>query len=310
MTLQVASNANQAPALFTKYIAPIEHTPRTYASEGYVLPSDEQERQRLLFSLLALRLVLQHNVLKAAFGNRVLLAPLPAVEDLKVLECGTGSGIWLLDLATELKGNFHGFDIESRLFPRNAPGNLFFTMNSVTRMPEWWAESYGLVHQRLLLAALNAYQWKEAINEMYRVLIPGGSVQLGEAGPWKSGSVTEKHQTLVQNLFESRGLLLDCAVHIPQMLSNAGFIEIKTEVKTIPLGRWAGQTGIDGRDNFMGVFRGMKTPVLKMGGLGFVQSEAEFDRLLDEVEVEWDATPGSEIEFFIFTAQKPLSSAL
>lgn len=72
----------------------------------------------------------------------------------------------------------------------------------------------------------------------------------------------------------------------------------------MPLGKWAGQKGIDARDNFMGVFRGMKTPILKSGGLGFVKSEAELDKLLDDLENEWDGTEGAEISFYIVTAQK------
>jgi hypothetical protein len=53
------------------------------------------------------------------------------------------------------------------------------------------------------------------------------------------------------------------------------------------------------------VHRGMKTPVLNAGGYGVVQTEKEFDDLLDAVEAEWEQTPDAYMEFFVFTARKP-----
>jgi hypothetical protein len=49
----------------------------------------------------------------------------------------------------------------------------------------------------------------------------------------------------------------------------------------------------------------MKTPILQAGGYGVVQSEKEFDDLLDAVEAEWEQTPDAYMEFFVFTARKP-----
>ncbi|KAF8905799.1 S-adenosyl-L-methionine-dependent methyltransferase [Gymnopilus junonius] len=280
---------------------PIEHVQRVYASEKYVLPSDEEERKRLH---------LQHRVLKRAFENRLILAPVEFQNGDTVLECGTGSGIWLLEAEEEIPAHveMHGFDIESRLFPRAHPLNTSFSKLSVTSLPFEWDGAFSFVHQRLLVAALQKPDWERAISEMYRVLAIDGWVQLGEVGPWKAGTVTEKHQNLVQALFDAKGLVLDCAAYIPTMLAQAGFANIRVEERSIPLGKWAGDHGADGATNFIGVFRAMKTPILKAGGLGIVRSEQEFDRLLDQVELEWDQTPGADIKFYIFSAQKVKSS--
>ncbi|THG96862.1 hypothetical protein EW026_g5044 [Hermanssonia centrifuga] len=134
----------------------------------------------------------------------------------------------------------------------------------------------------------------------------GGWVQIGEVGPWTAGSVTATHKSLVEALFEFKGLHLDCLKFIAELLREAGFIAIYEEERSIPLGKWGGQDGIDGRDNFIGVFRGMKTPILNAGGLGFVQTEGEFDSLLDAVEQEWDETSGAEIKFSVIYATKPI----
>jgi len=280
------------------------------------------------------RLHLQHRLLKRTFDNRLIMAPVELLEGDVILESGTGSGkpqfiftcstssnhmlscafcsgIWMLDAAGEIPSNvdMHGIDIESRLFPLSHPSNMGFSKASVTSLPRDWSSAFAFVHQRLLVAALQKPDWERAICEIHRVLAPGGWVQLDEVGAWKAGAITAKHQSLVQKLFQAKGLVLDCASYIPAMLAQAGFTNIRVEEKSIPLGKWAGDHGVDGAANFIGVFRSMKTPILKAGGLGFVRSEQQFDRLLDQVELEWDQTPGAEIKFYIFCAQK-LPSAL
>ncbi|KAI0919624.1 hypothetical protein AcV5_001638 [Taiwanofungus camphoratus] len=92
---------------------------------------------------------------------------------------------------------------------------------------------------------------------------------------------------------------------MPALLRAEGFVNIDVEERTIPLGSWAGQDGTDARDNCIGVFKGMKTPILNSGGLGYVESEEAFDHLLDAVEKEWDATQGATIKFNIISGQKP-----
>ena len=38
------------------------------------------------------------------------------------------------------------------------------------------------MHQRLLVLAFTSVDWKKALSEIFRVLLPGGWVQLGEHG--------------------------------------------------------------------------------------------------------------------------------
>jgi hypothetical protein len=181
-----------------------------------------------------------------------------------------------------------------------------FSLNSVTSLPEEWSGRFDLVHQRLLLAALTNTEWPQAIEGMFKVLRPGGWIQLGEAGPWHAGEANVKLVELVRTLFVSRGLLLDIANDLPNFLKEAGFINIVIEAQDIPLGAWGGEAGCEGRDNFMGVFRGMKTPILKSGGLGIVDSEAALDAVYDSAEQEWNEHHGAALTFYIVHAQKPL----
>lgn len=217
------------------------------------------------------------------------------------------TAVWLTETAAQISTSaiLHGIDIESRLFPTSKAHNVSFSVNSVTSLPTAWTGRFDFVHQRLLLAALQSSEWPRALSEMYRVLAPGGWIQLGEAGQWHAGPTDARLASLVRALFESRGLLLDIAVDLPKLVEEAGFESIKIEKRLIPLGRWAGSQGRDASDNFLGVSAGMKTPILRSGGFGLVSSEKEFDELIEAVRKEWDEYQGAEIVFHIILAKKP-----
>ena len=219
------------------------------------------------------------------------------------------TAIWLLDASQSLPETaiLHGMDIESRNFPAvaDSPRNMSFSIGSVTNLPKAWSNKFDAIHQRMLKAALQESDWAAAFSEMHRVLRPGGWVQLAEAGAWKSQENTEKLETLIRSMCSHRNILFDCVDRIPALLESAGFVDIRTHRRSISLGAWAGKWGCDARDNYIGVFRGMKTPILKAGGLGLIKTEDEFDNLIDNVKNEWDETSGSALDFYIFTAQKP-----
>jgi hypothetical protein len=116
----------------------------------------------------------------------------------------------------------------------------------------------------------------------------------------------EKLTTMFRRVTDSRNLYVDCAYDMPKMLEEAGFVDIRSESRMLLLGKWAGEIGVANATNHVGVLRGFKTPVLEAGGFGCVTSEAEYDELLNGLEKEWDEIPGSEMQFFVFWARKPL----
>ncbi|KAJ7191882.1 S-adenosyl-L-methionine-dependent methyltransferase [Mycena pura] len=290
---------------------PIEHAARKYQAypgSQYALPTDDLEQERL---------ILQHQTLKKLFGNRILLAPVKLEKNDKVLDIGTGPGLWIMDLAASVDPSVSivGVDIESRLFLTSPPKNIELRLESVVNLPSEWTDTFALVHQRLLMIALQISQWPVALREIYRVLRPGGWVQLGESTAWIEGQYPnkpcmEKLVAMYRCLTNSRNLYIDCADAIPSMLEAAGFVDIQRESQMPQMGKWAGELGVASRINHVGVLRGIKTPILKAGGYGHVTSEKEYDALLEGLEREWDETPteqnpGTQKEFVIVWARKP-----
>jgi len=216
-----------------------------------------------------------------------------------------------LELAHSLSSStkLMGIDIESTVFPSpdSFPSNVQFMVTNVVQLPLAWNDRFKLVHQRLLVGALLLTEWPIAMERIYRVLKPGGWVQLTESGEWHSGPATKEMAQIRLALGQVLGLLCDYGKSLPEMLSKAGFINIQVEPRPAPFGKWAGEHGEESRDNMISLIKAMKSRVLDDGGYGLLKSEEDFDQLVHDVENEWDETPGSGNVWVVYYAQKPLA---
>ncbi|KAF7322405.1 hypothetical protein HMN09_00018500 [Mycena chlorophos] len=289
---------------------PINHAHRNYQQypgAQYILPTDGPEKQRL---------ARQHNMLKKLFGGRILFAPVDLKQGDKVLESGTGSGIWTVEVAATVDPSveFIGVDIESGLFPEAPPQNLSFRVNSVLELPAEWSDTFTLVHQRLLLLGLQIPQWPQALEEIFRVVRPGGWVQLLEMAPIdakiEQGSrpYTEKLTAILHSVMTARKLYLNVAHDLPKLLADAGFVDIQRDSRFQKVGKTPGEDDTESKNNTIGIFRGIKTPVLKAGGFGLVSSEEEYEALLEGFGREWDGLPPQDQEIIVVWGRKPLRS--
>ncbi|SJL10197.1 uncharacterized protein ARMOST_13581 [Armillaria ostoyae] len=250
----------------------------------YILPSDALEKQRL---------ELQHSLLRRTLCDRKsVLPPITLKPGDKVLDSGTGTGSWVMLLAKEVSPSISltAIDIQSKIFPKSFPRNVIFSIHSVTELPGEWTDSYSLVNQRVLYAALTESQWIAALSEIYRVLAPGGWVQIIEGSTISThmGPYSEKIGSILGKMYSHKGLLIDVAKRLPDMLVREGFINVHSETQALPLGAWAGTDGLEHRDNLISVYSAMRGPIFKADGFGLVSSEREYDDLLDGLAKEWD----------------------
>ncbi|KAK0216774.1 S-adenosyl-L-methionine-dependent methyltransferase [Armillaria nabsnona] len=268
----------------------------------YVLPSDALEKQRL---------ELQHALVRRTLcDGKTVLAPIILKPGDKVLDSGTGSGAWVLSLAEEVPSSVSltAIDIQSKIFPESFPPNVEFLLHSVTDLPSQWTDTFSLVNQRFLTGALTGPQWEVSLEELRRVIAPGGWVQLVEGITIlrHTGPFSLKVSNLWSAILAHRGLLVDSVERLPDMLTQAGFVNVWSETRALPLGQWAGQDGIDFRDDLASVLSAMRGPIFDGGGLGLVSSEQEYDDLIACVTKEWDN--GQEIsasaEMTVMYAQK------
>ncbi|KAJ4250148.1 hypothetical protein NW762_011959 [Fusarium torreyae] len=122
------------------------------------------------------------------------LGEAPAIADV-----GTGTGIWLLDLAKEVPktARLHGFDVDESKFSTELPLNINLGLANVLEpFPKELLGQYDLVHVRLLMFALKSDQWVTAAKNLLTVLKPGGYLMWDETGftSWSCVPITESFQ--------------------------------------------------------------------------------------------------------------------
>lgn len=206
-------------------------------------------------------------------------------------------------------GQVHCADIGTRLFPKEHPPNMTFGTASVLDLPAEWTNKFDLVHQRLLIAALKYDEWAVAISEIFRVTKPGGYAELCECTPFKTGCGPHSRRYLdgYRQIVKHFSMDFDIAHRIPGLLLEAGFVDIHAEVKSVKFGPAGGEDGRRIALTQTGVARGIGGPLAMAGGLGVVNSQDEWEALMNEVDKEWESEEGSNAEYpwFIFTAKKP-----
>ncbi|XP_006456496.1 hypothetical protein AGABI2DRAFT_188421 [Agaricus bisporus var. bisporus H97] len=271
----------------------------------YVLPSDEEERERLAF---------QSQTIIKLFDDKTILTPVVLNDGDSILDSGTGSGHWVLSCSKDVPAtiNLHGIDISSRIFPKapSLPPNATFLTASITSLPNDWTNKFSLINQRLMCAGLNAEQWDAALSEIHRVLVPGGWIQLIEPH-WILQSPSEaiqKHKAfkMKNDLCFKRQIVIDAVSVLERWLINAGFVNVKVvEKRGLPLGSWGGEIGIGGMNIISQFLRSLKEPIIREGGFGMVETGEECEAAVDELAELCETTPATFYEYWLIVAQKP-----
>jgi len=149
--------------------------------EVYLFERNEFEKQRLNH---------QHKLLiKLCHGN-ILHPSIPTFGVQDVADLGTGSGIWLEDLASTLSAipskaprTYAGFDISASHFPYDEEKGAacsYAIHDILTPFPEAYHGKFDIVHVRLLVLALKKEQIKVAAENAAKLLKPQGYIQWEE----------------------------------------------------------------------------------------------------------------------------------
>lgn len=161
----------------------------------------------------------------------------------RILDIGTGTGTWAIDVADLFsKADVIGIDLSPIQCPEVPPNCHFFVDDCEG---EWdWEEHFDLIHGRCLGGSIA--NWRRFYKQCYRNLVPGGHVELQEHDflitsqskdlpPWTSLWLTELNAA-----FKSSGKDLHVPVekHI-QLLEAAGFVDVKVDSRSLPIGPWA-----------------------------------------------------------------------
>lgn len=147
---------------------------RTYAAYGkhfYGLPIDEQEQDRN---------DLQHAKFCLMYNGKPHLAPIVS-EPQQILDLGTGSGIWAVDMADRFpSAEVLGFDIAA-IQPLWIPPNCQFEILDVKTDWLQGKDSFDFIHGPEFIFSIR--DWPTLISQAYEHLKPGGYLELAATVP-------------------------------------------------------------------------------------------------------------------------------
>ncbi|KAJ9131284.1 Methyltransferase [Pleurostoma richardsiae] len=140
-------------------------TYQTSKTTEYWAPNDDQHIESLDVA---------HQWLTMMLGDKLFLAPI-GEDPQHILDVGTGTGIWAIDMADKFpSAEVIGTDI-SPTQPSWVPPNLSFQIDDAQLEWTFKPEYFDFIHVRYMQGAID--NWPKFYNQIYKFLKPGGWFQ-------------------------------------------------------------------------------------------------------------------------------------
>ena len=289
---------------------------RTYHRfhEGsYLYPNDAPEIERLNN---------QHIIFDRYFDGKLFWSPLQANTTTDVLDLGTGTGYWPIELSDSgklPKAKITGIDLSS-IQPTEVPENVFFEIQDCSET-DWSRDedSFDLIHARFLAGSLASYQ--EVIETSRKYLKPGsGWVELHEIDPtplcddssmpedwafkkWEEGL----HFAAEEKLDPPRSIRV--GGRLKGWLQEAGYVDLQQMVYKVPLSGWPRDAtlkwvGRHYRDNWVEGLAGFSYKLYGLDGLNWSRDEVEV-RLAEVRKALMDSSVHAYLHYWVVYGRKP-----
>ncbi|KAF8544005.1 putative TAM domain methyltransferase [Trichophaea hybrida] len=198
------------------------------------LPVDETEQKRL---------DIHHEIMTELLGGELYKAPLKNPRH--ILDVGTGTGIWAMEIAdTFPEAEVIGFDL-SPIQPSQTPPNCRFEVDDAEKDWMYRPDSFDFVHLRNLAQAIT--DWPKVISQAYRVTKPGGYVELAENGGMiYCDDGTMSHDNPAKLFYETLRDAMEktgrpshiLGSTLSEYLENSGFVDVQVTKVKMPFGSW------------------------------------------------------------------------
>ncbi|KAI8680666.1 hypothetical protein NCS56_00472400 [Fusarium sp. Ph1] len=220
----------------------------------YNMPNDDLECERLgnfqppfrfIMRKHLLKPDLQHHLFILTLDGRLGLAPPndPDSNVKRVLDVGTGTGIWAVDFGDEHpEAQVIGVDL-SPIQPSFVPPNVEFFVDDIEE-PWSFSQPFDYIHSRMMTFSIKS--WPEYIRKIYDNLAPGGYVELLEIDLYNKsddGTLKDHHELsrLVRLLDEAStkiGRKFQDNKKNKDILRDTGFVDIVETTFKWPSGPW------------------------------------------------------------------------
>ncbi|TDZ35417.1 Secondary metabolism regulator LAE1 [Colletotrichum spinosum] len=231
----IASTASVAESLLD-YRLENGRTYHKYKDGKYSLPNDAREADRL---------DLQHHMFLLSFHDKLGAAPpnKPGANVGRVLDIGTGTGIWAMDFGDEHpEAEVLGVDL-SAIQPEFTLPNVKFELDDLEE-PWTFSKPFDYIHSRLMNSAIR--DWKKLIRQSFDNLTPGGFLEVIEVDPFLNcddGTLKPEHSVM-----KTLGLLMEAAQalgasyqdprELKPIMIEAGFTDVVMKQLKWPTNPW------------------------------------------------------------------------
>ncbi|KAJ3549849.1 hypothetical protein NM208_g283 [Fusarium decemcellulare] len=211
-----------------------------YKDGKYNIPNDDQENERL---------DLQHHLFLLTLDNKLGLSPpnLPGHKVKRVLDLGTGTGIWAMDFGDEHpETEVIGVDlspIQPSLYLSSVPPNVQFLIDDIDE--DWnYSEPFDYIHSRMMNFSVT--NWTDYLRKGFENLAPGGYMEVQEIDAFHGsddGTLTKDHALFrwCDHLRDAAGKLgrpYEKTENLKRFMAEVGFTDIHETLFKWPINQW------------------------------------------------------------------------
>ncbi|KAJ8065033.1 hypothetical protein OCU04_005748 [Sclerotinia nivalis] len=208
---------------------------QAYREGAYWQPNDELQNEQIDIS---------HRRYLSMLDGALYVAPIPDNVE-RVLDLGTGTGIWAIDFADLFpNASVLGTDL-SPIQPDMVPPNCRFEIDDVTEEWTYPPNYFDFIHIRGLFGSIS--DWDRLYAQAFKHLKPGGFIQQIEPSlhvksddnTVPPNSPLYRFAELLNNAGERTGQSMDVCPTMSSKISQAGFINLQEKTYKMPLGEWS-----------------------------------------------------------------------
>lgn len=230
-SFRAQSSSMSATSSIFDFVEEHGRTWHRYHEGKYFMPNDIPEQERL---------DLQHSIAVRLFEGLYLA---PVVRPNRVLDIGTGTGIWAIDFANEHpESDVLGTDL-SPIQPEYVPPNCRFEVDDAE--DDWvYSENFDFIHSRYMAGSISDFPAMFA--KCYENLNPGGWIEFQDyyvklqcVDDSLVGTALERwNDYIIEGVKRMGKNALACAKYKTQMV-DAGFVDVAEKKVALPGNQWA-----------------------------------------------------------------------